>query len=57
MSSAPRKISQINLEFEWSLDALFLEEEKVKLNEIALSCPVKESIHPSILLKINYNWR
>jgi uncharacterized OsmC-like protein len=57
MSAAPRKISQINLEFEWPLDVHFLEEEKAKLKEIALSCPVKESIHPSIQLNINYNWR
>jgi uncharacterized OsmC-like protein len=57
MSSAPRKISAINLEFEWPEGVQFLDAEKEKLNEIALSCPVKESLHPSILLNINYNWR
>ena len=57
MSSAPRKISAINLAFEWPEGVKFLDAEKEKLNEIALSCPVKESLHPSIMLNINYNWR
>jgi uncharacterized OsmC-like protein len=57
MSSAPRKISTINIEFEWPEGVQFLDAEKEKLNEIALSCPVKESLNPSIMLNINYNWR
>lgn len=57
MSAAPRKISTINIEFEWPEGVHFLASEKEKLNEIALSCPVKESLNPSIMLNINYNWR
>ena len=57
MSSAPRKISTINIEFEWPEGVKFLDAEQEKLKEIALSCPVKESLNPSIMLNINYNWR
>jgi len=56
MEVNPRRISRIDIHFSWPDGIIFSEEERNRLNEIALSCPVKESIHPNILLNINYNW-
>ena len=57
MEANPRRICRIDIHFSWPDGILFSEDERNRLNEIALSCPVKESIHPNILLNINYNWR
>lgn len=56
MSAAPRRISGINIIFHWPTDQTFTEEEKKLLEEIAWSCPVKESIHPDIKLQVHFNW-
>ncbi len=56
MEANPRRISRIDIHFLWPDGIIFSENERHRLNEIALSCPVKESIHPNILLNINYNW-
>jgi len=56
MSVAPRRISGINITFHWPTDQTFTEEEKKLLEEIAWSCPVKESIHPDIKLQVHFNW-
>ena len=57
MTSAPRKIGGIQLIFQWPEDVFFSDQEKSKLEEIAWSCPVKESIHPDIKLEVNFNWQ
>jgi uncharacterized OsmC-like protein len=56
MQANPRRISRIDIHFTWPVGISFTEEERIRLNEIALSCPVKESIHPDIAININYNW-
>ena len=56
MSPAPRRISGINITFHWPADQSFNDEEKKLLEEIAWSCPVKESIHPDIQLQVHFNW-
>ncbi len=56
MSAAPRKIAGINIRFNWSEGLVFSDEEKKRLEEIAWSCPVKESIHPDIQLTVDFNW-
>ena len=57
MSNAPRKIAGINIRFTWSSEQTFSEEEKQRLETIAWSCPVKESIHPDIQLSVDFNWK
>ena len=52
----PRKIQGINIQFDWRDSSLFTELEKSTLESIAWSCPVKESIHPDIMLNIDFNW-
>ena len=56
MSSNPRKISTIKIIFRWPSTSIFNTDQQNKLIEIALSCPVKESIHPNIELEFEYNW-
>jgi putative redox protein len=56
MSAAPRKISGIRIVFNWPVNSTFSEEERNRIEEIAWSCPVKESIHPAIELQVNFNW-
>lgn len=56
MSNTPRKISGIAIKFKWSNNHTFSMEEKQKLEQIAWSCPVKESIHPDIKIEVDFNW-
>jgi putative redox protein len=57
MTSIPRrKIGGINIIFHWAAGTTFSNEEKVRLEEIAWTCPVKESIHPDIKIEVNFNW-
>lgn len=56
MTAAPRKIGGIRLKFIWPEGARFTQEEKTRLEEIAWTCPVKESIHPDIQLEVDFNW-
>lgn len=57
MSNAPRKISGINIRFTWPTAHVFSEEERQRLESIAWTCPVKESIHPDIQLSVDFNWK
>lgn len=56
MSNAPRKIAGITLFFHWPEGVMFTDDDKKRLEDIAWSCPVKESLHPSIELIVNFNW-
>jgi len=56
MAINPRRISVLNLSFTWPKSSRFDEEEQININQIAETCPVKESIHPSIEVNISYNW-
>lgn len=56
MSAAPRRISMINIRFSWPETVLFTADEQERLEAIAWSCPVKESIHPDIKLEVDFNW-
>jgi uncharacterized OsmC-like protein len=56
MSPAPRRISGIKITFHWPTNHHYTLEERTLLEEIAWSCPVKESIHPNIKLEVNFNW-
>lgn len=57
MTAVPRrKIGAINITFHWQNVIPFTDEEKSRLEEIAWTCPVKESIHPDIKVNVNFNW-
>jgi hypothetical protein len=57
MSASPRRISALNITFHWPSENSYTEEERTLLENIAWTCPVKESIHPDIHLNVNFNWK
>lgn len=56
MSANPRRISKIKLTFHCPEQFKPDVQDQNLLEQIALTCPVKESIHPEIELEINFNW-
>jgi uncharacterized OsmC-like protein len=57
MTAIPRrKIGGIKITFNWPSAIQFSEDEKSRLEEIAWTCPVKESIHPDMKIEVNFNW-
>jgi putative redox protein len=56
MSPNPRRISGINLTFHFPKEFTLDKERQQELEQIAWTCPVKESIHPGIALNIAFNW-
>jgi uncharacterized OsmC-like protein len=56
MSAAPRRISILKIRFSWPESVDFTVEEQERLESIAWTCPVKESIHPDIKLEVDFNW-
>jgi hypothetical protein len=56
MVANPRRIGQLNLTFHYPDSFLPTEEQKTLLEDIAMTCPVAESIHPDIKLEVNFNW-
>jgi uncharacterized OsmC-like protein len=56
MSWNPRRVSAINLTFHFPEGFSLPKERQEELEQIAWTCPVKESIHPSIELNIAFNW-
>jgi uncharacterized OsmC-like protein len=55
MANDPRRVAEIRIEFELPQGA----DKKTRkiLENVALTCPVAESIHPEILQKVEFNWR
>lgn len=56
MSANPRRISTINLTFQFAENIYFSPEQQQILEQIALTCPVKECLHPEMQLNLNFNW-
>jgi uncharacterized OsmC-like protein len=56
MSANPRRISTINLTFQFAENVFFSPEQQQILEQIALTCPVKECLHPEMQLNIDFNW-
>lgn len=55
MCQNPRRVSEIIIEFEMP-GKNFTEEQKTKLEEVALNCPVAKSIHPDLMQKVMFNF-
>ena len=56
MSANPRRISGLHLTFNYPAGFQATDSQKAELENIAMTCPVKESIHPGIDLKVDFNW-
>jgi putative redox protein len=56
MAANPRRISGLDLTFHFPAGFNATEAQRMELEEIAWTCPVKESIHPEISLHVVFNW-
>jgi putative redox protein len=56
MSANPRRISGLHLTFHYPAGFEATDSQKQEFEQIAMTCPVKESIHPGIDLKVDFNW-
>ena len=55
-SDAPRRVSGIVAELNFTKDFVATDEQKEQLIRIARSCPVEKSLHPNIKLDVTFNW-
>jgi uncharacterized OsmC-like protein len=56
MKSDPRRIGGLNLTFRYPQGFTATDKDKALLENIAMTCPVKESIHSGIDLQVDFNW-
>jgi putative redox protein len=56
MATNPRRVSALDLTFHFPAGFEATEAQRKELEEIAWTCPVKESIHPEINLNVVFNW-
>ena len=56
MKAEPRRIGGIDVTFEWPPSFRADEKQRLILERIAHTCPVMESIHPDIEVKVEFNW-
>lgn len=54
MSAAPRKVSEIHINFNWPRINI-TDKQKTMLINAAKTCPVALSIHPDIKLEVSFN--
>ena len=55
MQSDPRRISKIDVKVSFPSDIVLEEKEKIILQRTGDNCPVVKSLHPDLLLNIEYN--
>ena len=56
MTSAPRKIGEIIVTIDFPKSGPYTDEQKKRLQEIATTCPVHQSLHPDCKRTIIFNW-
>jgi uncharacterized OsmC-like protein len=56
MKADPRRIGGIDVTFEWPPSFQADEKQRLILERIAHTCPVMESIHPEIEVKVEFSW-
>jgi uncharacterized OsmC-like protein len=56
MKSEPRRIGGIHLTFTFPSTLVTDEKQKIILERAALTCPVAQSIHPDIDMKVDFQW-
>ena len=56
MTSNPRKIGEIVVTISFPKSGPYTDEEKKRLHDIAVHCPVHQSLHPDCKRTINFKW-
>ena len=57
MKENPRRVSGIHVDFHFPENREFDDKQKIILENAALTCPVAQSIHPDIELKVKFGWK
>jgi len=57
MKSEPRRVSGIDVSFNFPPSLKPDEKQKAILERAALTCPVAKSIHPDIEVKVDFGWK
>jgi putative redox protein len=57
MKPDPRRIAGVNISFEFPETVQVDEKQKAILERTAHTCPVMQSIHPDMEVKIEFNWK
>ncbi len=57
MKPDPRRIAGVNVVFEFPATLQVDEKQKAILERTAHTCPVMQSIHPDMEVKIEFNWK
>ena len=57
MKPDPRRIAGVNISFEFPETLQVDEKQKVILERTAHTCPVMQSIHPDMEVRIEFNWK
>ncbi|HTI93407.1 MAG TPA: OsmC family protein [Puia sp.] len=57
MKPDPRRIAGVNISFEFPENLQVDEKQKAILERTAHTCPVMQSIHPDMEVKIEFNWK
>src|SRR5271170_5536733 len=53
-SSPPRRIAKLGVQF--TIPAPTTDEQRQKLKNAAMTCPVHKSLHPDVEIAVNFNW-
>jgi putative redox protein len=56
MVSNPRKIGEIVVNIDFPMSGPYTDEEKKRLEHIAVTCPVHQTLHPDCKRTIKFNW-
>ncbi len=56
MTSNPRKIGEIKIIISFPNSSPFTDKEKIKIEHIANTCPVHQSLHPDCIRTIIFHW-
>jgi len=56
MTASPRMIGEIVVTIDFPKSGPYSEEEKKRLEQIAVNCPVHKSLHPDCKRTVKFNW-
>ncbi|GAA4312012.1 OsmC family protein [Compostibacter hankyongensis] len=56
MGTDPRRITEVKVKIDFPPDLDLSPEERTRLEQAALNCPVAKSIHPDIRQSVVFNW-
>lgn len=56
MATNPRRVSEIQIEFNFPKKITYSDKEKAILERSAITCPVAKSVHPDLIQQVKFNF-